>query len=167
MEQERFKRKEPESQDYSRHKSRFDSDDDKPQKSQTRKVDGEEKYDQIYSISSSYGKFEKVFVSLRNSSIDVRAFLSRSSSLLFRSFRRSSAGQKEVSFQWSERANCECPCDSCWNARTEKAGWRNCSHVDSSRPSIGDEWWEEKEPKAQLFVIVFNDFIVSKSPQET
>lgn len=53
VEQKRFSKKDIVDQS----RSKYDSDDDKPAK-KARKNDGEEKYDQIYSVSTSLGKFQ-------------------------------------------------------------------------------------------------------------
>lgn len=57
-EQQRFSKKSADVKEHSKHELKYDSDGDKPK---SRKNDGEEKYDQIYSVSSSYGKFELDF----------------------------------------------------------------------------------------------------------
>ena len=52
--EERFSKRASEVQEH----AKYDSDSDKLQKSKSRKNDGEEKYEQIYSVSSSYGEFD-------------------------------------------------------------------------------------------------------------
>lgn len=69
-EHERFSRKEHESHEHSKLKTKHDLDSEKSSK--IRKNVGEEKYEQIYSISQSFGKFDQDFASLnrRRFSID-------------------------------------------------------------------------------------------------
>lgn len=62
VEQDRYSRNERESHEHSKHKMRNDSGSEKPSK--IRKNVGEEKYEQIYSISQSFGKFDQDFSSL-------------------------------------------------------------------------------------------------------
>lgn len=53
-EQDRFNKKRDDAREQSK---RCDSDSDKSQKSKSRKIEGEEKYDQSNSYSGSFGKF--------------------------------------------------------------------------------------------------------------
>lgn len=95
-EQERFSKKAAEVQEHSKH----DSDSDKLLKPKSRKNDGEEKYEQIYSVSSSFGKFDLDFTR-RDNAEKPSKFTSEPPTLPNSCFsvKQPPAGQKEDSIQ--------------------------------------------------------------------
>lgn len=135
-EQKRFSKKD----DVDQSRSKFDSEDEKPAK-KARKNDGEEKYDQIYSVSSSLGKFQLEFSENIEAVVwkFVKLQLSRPPRF---SLKLSAKRQKENSVQRSERTHIGSPTHAPRNHWQEQGRQRfvdNSSNTTASATGISTE----------------------------